>query len=205
MKYQIHRIEDKTQIESCEPFAIRQYMWNSKIEPKTYGWMGYVNGEGLFVKMVCEEKNPKCEYVNHREMVCEDSTMEIFLAFTEEGETLTNDSMYLNFEINANGAMYAKYGKGRKNRTFLTDEQYALTGCKAVMEEDRWMIEVLFPESFLQEVCDFEKIKEGKEFYCNFYKIAECEPILHFGSYSPIENETPNFHLPVFFAKAEII
>lgn len=205
MKYQIHKIENKTQIEGCEPFSIRQYMWNSKIEPKTYGWMGYIVDEGLFVKMICEEAQPKREHTNHREMVCEDSAMEIFLAFTEEEEILTNDSMYLNFEINANGAMYAKYGKGRKNRTFLTDEQYEMTGCKAVMEENRWMVEVLFPETFLKKVCDFEKIKEGKEFYCNFYKIAECEPILHFGSYSPIENETPNFHLPVFFAKAEII
>ena len=130
--------------------------------------------------------------------------MEIFLAFTEEGETLTNDSMYINFEINANGAMYAKYGKGRKNRKFITDEQYEMAECKAEIKEDRWSLEVLFPEPFLNGVCNFTEIKEGKTFYCNFYKIAMSEDIEHYGSYSPIESETPNFHLPVFFAEAVI-
>lgn len=203
MTYQVKRISGKEEIETCEPFAINQYMWNSKQEPKTYGWLGYLEGEGLYVKMLCEEKEPKRECKNHKDMVCKDSAMEIFFAFTEEGENLTNDSMYLNFEINANGAMYAKYGKGRKNRTFLTDEQYEMTGCKANIEEDRWSVEVLFPESFLREVCDFDAIKAGKIFYCNFYKIAEAEEIEHYGSFSPIESETPNFHLPIFFAEAK--
>lgn len=204
MKYHVQKINNRNQIETCEQFAINQYMWDSKIEPKTYGWVGYLENEGLFVKMVCEEANPKRECQNHKNMVCKDSAMEIFFAFTEEGETLSNNSMYLNFEINANGAMYAKYGKGRKNRQFISEEEYELAGCKAVVEEDKWSLEVLFPEVFLKKVCDFENIKSGKTFYCNFYKIAECDSILHFGSYSPIENETPNFHLPVFFAEASI-
>lgn len=204
MTYHVKRINEKNQIETCEKFAVNQYMWNSKQEPKTYGWIGYVEGEGLFAKMVCEESNPRREYKNHREMVCNDSAMEIFFAFTEEAEALTNDSMYINFEINANGAMYAKYGKGRKNREFITEEQYEMTGCKAEIENDRWSVEVLIPESFLNQICDFNQVKAGKTFYCNFYKIAECKEIEHYGSYSPIDSETPNFHLPVFFAEAVI-
>lgn len=204
MAYQVKKISNKNQIETCERFAMNQYMWGSRQQPKTYGWLGYIEGEGLYVRMVCEEQNPKREHQNHRDMVCEDSAMEIFFAFTEGEEALTNDSMYLNFEINANGAMYAKYGKGRNNRTFLTDEQYEMTGCRAAIGEESWSIEVLFPEGFLKEVCEFEEIKNGKTFYCNFYKIAECEEIEHYGSYSPIDNETPNFHLPVFFAEARM-
>lgn len=204
MRYQIKKIEDRSKIETCEQFAINQYMWESKQEPKTYGWAGYIEAEGLYVKMVCEEKNPKRELKNHRDMVCKDSAMEIFFAFTEEDEALSNDSMYINFEINANGAMYAKYGKGRKNRKFLTEEQYEMTGCKAIVEEHKWSIEVLIPESFLREICDFEHVKAGKIFYFNFYKISESVEIEHYGSYSPIDSETPNFHLPVFFAEAVI-
>ena len=128
-----------------------------------------------------------------------------FLAFLEEGEILSNDCMYTNFEINANGAMLANYGVGRQNRKFISDEQYEQTNVKAVIEEKRWYIEVLFPESYLKEICDLERIKNGLEFCCNFYKIAESEDILHFGSYSPIESSTPNFHLPVCFAKAIIV
>lgn len=205
MKYSVRRIQDKSQIEQCEPFAINQYMWHSTREPKAYGWMGYVEGQGLFVKMVCEETDPKRVYQNHRDPVYKDSTMEAFLAFLDEGEVLSNDCMYTNFEINSNGAMYAAYGKGRSGRQFITDEQYELTGVKAVREADRWFLEVLFPESYLKQITDFEAVKAGKTFYCNFYKIAEWDEIVHFGSYSPIESEKPNFHLPVCFAEAQII
>lgn len=203
MQYRVKRIKDKNQIEQCEPFYINQYMWNSKQEPRVYGWMGYIEGEGLFVKMVCEETNPRREYKNHKDPVYIDSTMEIFLAFPE-GE-LNNDCMYTNFEINSNGAMLANYGKGRHGRQFITDAQYEQTGVKATIEADKWYLEVLFPESYLNEICNFNEIKTGKEFYCNFYKIAQAEEVLHFGSYSPIDSATPNFHLPVCFAKAIIV
>ena len=43
-----------------------------------------------------------------------------------------------------------------------------------------------------------------QQFYCNFYKIAQTPEIEHYASWSPIDNPTPNFHLPVFFAKAQI-
>ena len=204
MIYHVKKIQNKTQIEQCERFKINQYMWNSKQEPKAYGWVGYIENEGLFVKMVCEETNPKREYQNHKDPVYKDSAMEVFLAFTEEGETLTDHCMYTNFEINSNGAMLANFGKGRNNRRFISDEQYEMTGVKSTIEEDRWYFEVLFPESYLKEICDFDRIKAGKTFYCNFYKIGENEEIRHFGSYSPIDSETPNFHKPVCFAEAII-
>ncbi|MFR4916405.1 MAG: carbohydrate-binding family 9-like protein [Coprococcus phoceensis] len=55
---------------------------------------------------------------------------------------------------------------------------------------------------FLEKICDLEAIKSGKIFYCNFYKISEDPEIEHYGAYAPIGSETPNFHLPVFFAEA---
>ncbi|MEE1315144.1 MAG: carbohydrate-binding family 9-like protein [Faecalimonas sp.] len=204
MKYCVKRIQDKSQIGQCERFTINQYMWNSTQEPKVYGWMGYVEGQGLFVKMVCEEKDPKRVYQHPQDPVYMDSTMEAFLAFLDAGEVLSNDCMYTNFEINSNGAMLANYGKGRHGRQPITEEQYQMTGVNAVIEEERWSLEVLFPEAYLKQLTDFEAVKAGKPFYCNFYKISESEEILHFGSYSPIESEKPNFHLPVCFAEAVI-
>lgn len=204
MTYKVKRISGKEKIEQCNPFQISHYMWDSKIEPKAYGWMGYIDGEGLFVKMVCEEKNPKREFKNPGDPVCEDSAMEVFLAFLKDGETLSNDCMYTNFEVNANGAMLANFGEGREDREFISDDDYARSGVHAVMEEDKWYFEVLFPESYLNEICDFEEVKKGTPFYCNFYKIAESEEILHFGAYSLIESEIPNFHLPIYFAQAMI-
>lgn len=202
--YCVKRISHKNQIEKCNRFQVDNYMWNSKSEPRTYGWMGYIEDEGLFVKMVCEEKNPKRIYKNHKDPVYKDSAMEIFLAFLEEGEVLTNDCMYTNFEINSNGAMLANYGVGRNNRKFLSDEKYEQTGVTAIVEAEKWYIEVLFPESYLREISDFEKIKEGKSFYCNFYKISQSSEILHFGSFSPIKTDKPNFHIPIYFEEVRI-
>lgn len=202
--YLVKRISQKEDIEQCNPFFIGQYMWDSKQEPKVQGWMGYWEGEGLYVKMLCQESNPKRYYQNHNDAVYEDSAMEVFLAFPEKDEEITNECMYTNFEINANGAMLAQKGKGRENRSFLPKEQIESTGVFAEITEKEWSVEVLFPETYLNEICNFDRIKQGDTFYCNFYKIAESEEIMHFGSFSPIDSETPNFHLPVCFAKARI-
>ena len=112
--------------------------------------------------------------------------------------------MYTNFEFNSNSALLANYGEGRTGRQSITDEQFVLANCTTAIFEDHWTAEVTFPESYLYQICDFDAFKNGKEFYCNFYKIAESENILHFGSYSPIESPSPNFHLPVCFAPAKI-
>ena len=50
LQYHVKKIERKEQIEQCEKFFIHQYMWNSKQNPLVYGWMGYVEGEGLLAR-----------------------------------------------------------------------------------------------------------------------------------------------------------
>ena len=111
MEYRVKTIFNKEEIESCQRFSMDHFMWTCLQKPEAYGWMGYLKDQGLFVKLVCKEKDPKRVYHNFMDMVCEDSAMEVFLAFPEKGEALTNDVMYLNFEVNSNGAMYAAYGK----------------------------------------------------------------------------------------------
>lgn len=204
MRYQVKKIRMKDELELCNLFEVANYMWDSKMSPKVYGRMGYLENKGLYVKMYCEEVNPKREFHNHRDPVYQDSTMEVFLAFPEKDEALSNNVMYTNFEMNANGAMYAAFGKGRKGRQFISDEMYELSGCHAEIEDDRWSVEVIFPESYLRSICDLDAMLAGGTFYCNFYKISESKEIEHYGSYSPIDSETPNFHLPVCFAEAVI-
>ncbi len=77
-----------------------------------------------------------------------------------------------------------------------------MTGVKAAVEENKWYLRYFSRKNISKKSCDFEEIKKGRSFYCNFYKISESEEILHFGSYSPIESEKPDFHLPVCFAEA---
>ena len=204
MEYRVKTIFNKEEIESCQRFSMDHFMWTCLQKPEAYGWMGYLKDRGLFVKLVCKEKDPKRVYHNFMDMVCEDSAMEVFLAFPEKGEALTNDVMYLNFEVNSNGAMYAAYGKGRKGRKPMPEKYLQVVDCKADRQEDSRTLTYLIPESYLKEEAGVEKLDGETEFYCNFYKIAQTPEIEHYASWSPIDNPTPNFHLPVFFAKAQI-
>lgn len=201
MKYQIKKIAGKNYILECEKFQITNYMWNSMKNPKAYGYMGYIKGQGFYVQMTCEEQNPKRTFLNFKDAVYQDSAMETFLAFPEKDDELSNDVMYVNFEVNSNAAMYIAYGKGRQGRQYMPEHYLKDVDCKSVIEEDRWTISFLIPESFLCKECGVADLEEAV-IYCNFYKISESKEIEHYGSYSKIESETPNFHLPVCFAKA---
>lgn len=202
MEYQIKKIASKEEIESCALFCMDHFMWDNVVQPKAYGRMGYIEGLGFYCALTCEEENPRRVFENYMDMVCNDSAMEVFLAFPEEGEALSNDSMYINFEVNSNGALYAKCGKGRKGRLKMPESYLETVDCRAVIEEKLWKVSFTIPEAFLKKECG---VKDLKRIWCNFYKIAESPEVLHFASYSPIENETPNFHLPIFFAKGEIV
>lgn len=205
MEYKIKKIQSKADIDLCNEFEITNYKWRNVYTPKVVGKMGFIPGEGIFAKMTCFEENPLALKTQDRERVCDDSTMEIFLAFTEEGEELSNDVMYINFEFNSNAKMYAKYGKGRKGRTFISEELCKECGCTVTKDEKSWTATVLFPIKFLEETCNAGKLDVGSQFYCNFYKISETPEIEHYGSFSPIGTETPNFHVPIYFAKAIIV
>lgn len=212
MEYKIKRIKEKNEIKTCERFEVSNFQWVEGPQPKTYGYMGYLENKGLYVEMFCQETQPRkictdpwgrtCKEKGRR--VCDDSAMEIFIAYADRGEKIQKDSLYVNFEINANGVMYATYGRGRKNREFLSENVYEEAAPCAEIQKGQWKLSVLFPESFLEEISGRKPGAEGTEFYCNFYKISETPDIEHYGSFSRIDSDTPDFHCPQFFAKAVI-
>lgn len=212
LEYRVKRIGSRAEILSCEKFEVSNFQWVDGPKPKTCGYMGYIPGEGLYVEMFCVEKNPKRECQDpegrfHTEFgtrVCDDSAMEIFIGFPDEDGVIRRKSLYVNFEINANGVMYANYGKGRQDREFLTDEVYRQAAPAAEVKEDHWTVRVLFPETFLNELSGVE-IGLGADFYCNFYKISETPEIEHYGTFAPVGTENPDFHVPEFFAKAVLV
>lgn len=205
MLYEVKTIEAKEDIDSCMPFSVSHFQWDSVISPKTYGRLAFIPGEGLFVSLTCEETNPKRDCREYQKNVCQDSVMEAFFAFPEEGKSPENDDMYLNFEMNPNAMLYAKYGKGRKNRTFISDELYEKSGCTVKIKEDSWTASVLIPRELLEQIGVWEDIKNGGTFYCNFYKTSDYPDIRHYGSCHPIKSEIPNFHLPVYFGAAQVV
>lgn len=209
--YKVRKINSQIEIESCERAEIKEAQWSCKIQPKAWAFMGYLEDKGLYVRLACGETDPQRIHVYHKSPVWKDSALELFLAFplSEDGAEgkLTNESLYLNFEVNANAAMYAKYGFGKQNRQFIPDRVYQECRCGAVIGRDGWRVDFLIPEWYIGELTgktlkSWLSADEGSQMYCNFYKISESPEIEHYLSYSRIDSETPNFHRPVYFAKA---
>ena len=43
MEYFIRKITTESEIDQCDLFKINHYQWNSKLEPNTYGYAGYLS------------------------------------------------------------------------------------------------------------------------------------------------------------------
>lgn len=196
MEYHIKTISDKSEIGSCPQFKVDVYNWGGDYRPETTGALAFIPGTGFYVKMSCKETDPCRVYTQPNDPVHLDSTMEAFFQFYPADAP----DMYLNFEANSNGALHAKYGNGRKNRSVFPPELHEACQATGTIYEDHWTLEVTVPLELIRFVYGKSDFKSGDRIKCNFYKIKESEGLTHFGSYTVIENESPNFHLPKFFA-----
>lgn len=199
--YEMETIKNFSQIMDSKVFAIDNFQWRNIYKPKSYGRMAFVENRGVYVTLVCEESNPKRDCREHQVPICQDSVMEAFFAFTQNGTVPENNDLYMNYEMNANGMLYAKYGAGRKNRTFISAQHHKLSACTAKIEKACWTVSFLLPKELLEQLGVWRMVEGGDTFYCNFYKISEDPSIEHYASYAPIESDVPNFHVPANFAE----
>ncbi|MCL2151485.1 MAG: carbohydrate-binding family 9-like protein [Oscillospiraceae bacterium] len=208
LTYKTMIIDSPDMICSCPVFKINNAQWTCKRKPSAQGRMAYIPGQGLFISMSCDETDPLRTVSENMGRVCGDSALEAFFAFPDADAPLdgegcpSNDGLYFNFEINANGALYAKTGRGRKNRFPLTAEEMIEASPSAWVSHDGWGAEFLVPSDLLLRSAGIEELDIGSVFFCNFYKISENPNIEHYFSFSPVQSDTPNFHLPRYFAKS---
>ncbi len=191
-------------LEHVTPFQVEHLLWGTKAIPKTFVYLGFLPGDAFYLRMICEEKDPLRTFEHEQEPVYRDSAMEAFFQF-ESDKSGNGAETYLNFEINANGALLAAYGKGRTYRSYFGKEDMKAFACKATVEEEQWSVELRIPVSVLEKIYGALHLGAGSTFRCNFYKISESAAIEHYASYAPIWSEVPSFHLPEFFATAEIV
>lgn len=211
MENHIHTINDKREIDSLKPFAVSNCLWTCKVTPVTEARIGFIPSEGFAVKMRCFEKNPLTRFKNHMDMVCMDSAMEFFLClphFEKDDRAAFkpyDDCLYMNFEMNSSGALYSKYGFGRKGRTALTSEERNLCSPCADVYDSFWDMTLFLPLSLIKKIYGIDNFKKGDRIWCNFYKISQEPSIEHYMAFSPIDSPSPNFHLPGFFAPFIIV
>ena len=148
--------------------------------------------EGISVLMHTEEENLRAEQTEENSMVYEDSCLEFFF------KPDPWDVNYLNFEINPRGVMHLGLGKDRHKRQ-LIDVDRKIFSIVSIPNDGDWKLKFYIPDEFLLKY--FNKIAPVCR--ANFYKCGELTGHSHFGSWSEVEVDSPDFHIPDFFGKIE--
>lgn len=200
MAYQVHIINTLEELEQCELFHINHYQWVEGYQPKAFGRMGLLRDFGLVISMTAMESNPLTTYTEDNDPVYLDSALEAFLNFTPKREI----PYYINFEMNANGAMLNDMGIVGDRKSVFTNVPFR-GSCKVIREADSWSVLLKIPMVMICNIFGIQPLQSGDYFTCNFYKICESIELEHYASYAPIVSEKPNFHLPQFFETAVIV
>ena len=131
-------------------FSVSHLLWGTKHAPAVTGSIGYVQEDGFYVEMICEESDPLRRYEGLYAPVYLDSAMEAFFHFPFVGKRKSEPSPYLNLEFNANGALLAQYGYSRTKRTPLSPEECQSLAYEASLCGDFWKVHFRLPSLFLK-------------------------------------------------------
>ena len=149
--------------------------------------------EGISLLMCSEEKNQRAECLEQNGMICQDSCMEFFF----KPDPL--DLNYFNFELNPKGILHLAIGNGRHGRT-LIDESRETFKIQTKQREEEWAVKLYIPEAFvLRYFKRIAPICKG-----NFYKCGDLTDHEHYGTWSEVEVEKPDYHVPDFFGRIEM-
>lgn len=197
--FEVKILNSEKELESVEKIYVKHALWGTKDMPETYGQIGYVLQEGFYVKMVCHESNPTRVYTKHQDPVWQDSAVELYMQLPD------TNGMYMNFEINANGAVLTEYGVDRSPRVRLSKDDIARLHCVAEIEENFWSVRFCIPQSWLEMVYGNVDLHKGMIFKFNLYKVCENDHMAQFGSCTVIPLGKPDFHRPEYFAEAVLV
>lgn len=196
-RYDIKTIQDKSRLAECDPFQIAQYAWGCSYQPEAFGRLGYIEYEGFLLSLSCKERDPKARYLRNDDPVYRDSCLEAFINFNPQDAR----AGYMNFEMNAAGAILCQYGVSLQNRYFLQSKGYPVPQPRVARGRDLWEVELLIPLSLIAAVYGTVDFHSGSVLRGNFFKCGDDTASPHYGSWAPIQSDHPNFHVPQAFGE----
>lgn len=174
--------------------------WNYGNLPKAFAKLTYLEEIGFEAEMWCYETAMRAVNREPDSPVYEDSCLECFLNFYPE-----RTDKYLNFEVNANGAMLCQIGEGKTDRRFI--RELGLTQPKVSVEQGDdplghyWKAVYRIPKDLIQQIYGIWGFEDGHKLRGNFYKCGDLTDHVHYGCWSLIKAPKPNYHLPEFFGE----
>ena len=185
---------DTADFDRANTLNVDEYVWGGEYRPKTSAKMLFTADGTLWLKMTCEEKNPKAVHLAFDEEVWLDSCMECFFGFVRGGK-------YINCEMNSLGVSKIGVGEGRDGRTsihLITD----IPKIKAEKTEGEWSVSAVFTPKILKDVFGGDyKTDKGTVLFGNLFKVGEETHTPHYGMWNPIVWDVPDFHRPECFGE----
>jgi hypothetical protein len=179
-----------------EKHLLQFHLWNNGCETKPEVSFSLAhNDQSIFLKYFVEEKQFRAIVTKMNGRVWEDSCVEFFVAFDELG--------YYNFEFNSIGTVLTAFGKDRDERTFLPIEVLMMIETHTKLRKKNnlfyWELLIVIPARvFIYHALPH---LSGLKCKANFYKCGDALSLPHYLTWSNIESESPNFHLPQFFGE----
>jgi hypothetical protein len=205
--YTVRRVEDfGHDFDGPDPWAalppllIDHYLWlKNGYEPRVEVRLGW-SPRSLYVKFRVGERPAPVRYTKFQDPVYKDSCVEFFVDMFPEKRL-----GYVNFEMNAAGALLAAFGPGRGHRKPLWPEDVAdmriLSGQEHGPEVgDAWHVECAIPMALFRRLYG-QAIRPGDRAAANFYKCGDETEVPHFGAWCPVGTPGPDFHRPEFFGE----
>lgn len=181
--------------------VIENYPWDvNGYKPRAELRMYYTDTH-FRLQFTAYEDEIKVVYKNMNEPVYKDSCVEFF--FNPKPDT---DKRYINIEMNAAGVPLIGIRKQRNDGQRINEPLELFNIYASVNNEGveryrgpYWTVEYTIPFSFIEKYYGHVDFKPGCRMTGNFYKCGDETRFAHYGSWNPIINEKPDFHLPEFF------
>jgi hypothetical protein len=176
--------------------AIQHYLWTpADYRPQVTFSLSYTE-EKLRLAFRVDEEAPLIRYTRPNDPVYRDSCVEFFLQPAPE-----EDARYLNFEMNAAGTLLVGLGEGRHDRAYLGPSARPRlpvateTGLRdEATGQTYWTAGLRIPLNWLASLFPSFVPRAGTEMRGNFYKCGDETPVPHYGCWSKVRSDAPDYH-----------
>ncbi len=191
--YTITKVNGKIDWERVGTLAIDNLLWTESCDIAAWAKIAY-DAENLYVRLWAKEREIRAEHTSQTGMPCEDSCLEFFFA------PAADDTRYMNFEFNPNGASWIGIAYGRDDAVRLLPD-LSIFDPKPIRTEDGWQITYRIPLSFVRLFVPQTTFASGVKIRANCYKCGDLTVLPHYLSWNRVGHETPEFHSYPYFGE----
>lgn len=174
------------------------FLWDSAAEYNVFFKMCFLKGEGIALRMRCDETSLRAVSQVRDDRVWEDSCMEMFIYPFEHRKE------YVNFEINCEGVYLSQFGATRADRVFIKELTSFEADVKTEITDNGWNLELFVPCELISEVYGEKFTADKCAIKGNFTKCGDLTEKPHYISYSQLTTLDLGFHNPEYFSEIKV-